>query len=102
MHFRGVNNHAKISGIAHKLRQRGLSGLGDASGDIYNQVIRQGGTPAQAEAASRTGSVKTFTSTIDTVPYAWAAIWSGTKPSVTLSAAGVAPSLARDPASAPP
>lgn len=40
-----------------------LGSLGATSAEIYAQVIASGGTPAEAEAASRSGSMTTYTST---------------------------------------
>lgn len=68
-----------------------LGSLGSSSADIYNQVTSQGGSTSQAEAAARSGSITTYTSTVDQASTAMQSIWSSTQPSIKLSAVGVKP-----------
>ncbi len=91
MHLRGANSSAKISGIARSLRARSFGELGMTSAEIYTQVIAGGGTAAEAEAASRSGDLTSFTNKFTAVPYSWSVAWNFPAPIVSLSTSGVAP-----------
>jgi hypothetical protein len=74
--------------------RRNLGYLGASSADIYNQVISQGGTPSEAEAAARSGSLSTFNQSVQpTQPQWFRDLYYAAKPNVTFSSDGVAPYL---------
>ena len=92
MHLRGSIHNAQISGIASRLRRRGLGDLGMTSAEIYNEVIAQGGSTSDAEAASRSGSLDAWNAAHQSVQPDWFRnLYYAPKPSVTLSSSGVAP-----------